>query len=370
MVLKDLKWDRKAKRNYEKKHGIVLSQPLKAKETPKARWLGKKTAEPESEDEWDSDVDGPLLEHFYPSMSEDSHLTRDQKLKLKKQIIADIQRQLEEEANKAEQVEAVDRSDGIYLGSEEAKEEDDRRAAAARVIEQAREQGASGGSGDGNGKFNMADFLNDLQEKLSQKNRRMPTMKNVADLDEYGLSHRDLIKTTDDYDDMFQKSQNQRSVKQLKDEELIGHVIGTDFKLSGRVGAGAGGRELRVLTAEEIAEQQRRDEMAKRDARWRKLKQKLASEGTTGKAIEVNNFDNEDEEKVGWLGLKIEKSGEGLSGDWEDDLSELLGLKLAAVEEDNHTLEVRSQGPSNVVKPVSVKAPSQADTQFLDDLLG
>lgn len=368
MVLKDLKWDRKAKRNYEKKHGIVLSQPLKAKETPKARWLGKKTAEPESEDEWDSDVDGPLLEHFYPSMSEDSHLTRDQKLKLKKQIIADIQRQLEEEATKAEQVEAVDRSDGIYLGSEEAKEEDDRRAAAARVIEQAREQGASGG-GEGNDKFNMADFLNDLQEKLSQKNRRMPTMKNVADLDEYGLSHRDLIKTTDDYNDMFHKSQNQRSVNKLKDDELIGHVIGTEFKLSrGRGGAG-GERELRVLTAEEIAEQQRRDEMAKRDARWRKLKQKLASEGATGKAIEVNNFDNEDEEKVGWLGLKIEKSGEGLSGDWEDDLSELLGLKLAAVEEDNHTLEV-NQRPSNVVKPVSVKAPSKADIQFLDDLLG
>lgn len=362
MVLKDSKWDRKAKRNYEKKHGIVLQAPAKAKDTPKARWSGKKAVEPESDDEWDSDVDGPLLEHFYPSMSEDSHLTRDQKLKLKKQIIADIQRQLEEEALREEQPEVIDRSDGIYLGSDEAQQVDDRRAVAARAIKEAREQGTGGGDGQDK-KFNMADFLNDLQEKLSQKNRRMPTMKNVADIEEYGLSHRDLIKSTDDYDDLYQKSKTQRSVNQLTNDELRDYVIGTEFKLDSR-GLTV---ELRSLTPEEIAEQRRRDEIALREARFRKLKQKLTADGGQAKAIEVNNFDNDDEEKVAWLGLKIEDNGDVLAGDWEDDLSQLLGLKLAAPE-DEHIANVSRT--AKLAKPPSVKGPPPSDTQFLDDLLG
>lgn len=378
MVLKNSKWDKKAKKKFEKKHGVNQKhkEPIN---TPKKHWSGKKqVAEPDSDSEWDSETDAPLLEHFYPLMGSDTSLTRDQKIKLKKQIITDIQRQLEQEENaKEEIVPAHNYEDGIYLGSLETQAADDRAAAAARAIAEAREHDLLFGtltlalaadmalsSEPRSDKFNMADFLEDLQEKLAKKHRRMPVKGDDTQLDEYGISHRDLVKDGADYNDVSAKKRQQRSAKAISDSELKGHVIGEQFATPEERRS-----QVRVMTDEEKAEEKRRNELAEKNEFYLRIKNKLGAKAARDKVLEINNFDNTDTAKVGHLRHKIDRYADEDDGNWEDDLNELIGGVALEKEEKEPVGTVVALAPAPA-KTDGVKVAKKADTDFLDSLLG
>lgn len=82
------KWDKKAKFQYMKKHGILPAPSENTFLTPK--WSSKKKKErkptiqlTDSDDEWDSEVDEALINHFYPELDSSDELTLQQKVKLK-----------------------------------------------------------------------------------------------------------------------------------------------------------------------------------------------------------------------------------------------------------------------------------------------
>lgn len=89
MVLKNSKWDKKAKYKYLKKHNILPTNKSNDNDTPSAKWSSKKKSInnttttgiilDDSDDEWDSDIDNALINHFYPQLSENDELTIEQK---------------------------------------------------------------------------------------------------------------------------------------------------------------------------------------------------------------------------------------------------------------------------------------------------
>ncbi|ODV81722.1 uncharacterized protein CANTADRAFT_29125, partial [Suhomyces tanzawaensis NRRL Y-17324] len=299
MVLKNSKWDKKAKYLYMKKHGI--SAPKKDN-TPKPKWTSK-TADgskrPEritledSDSEWDSDADDALLNHFYPQLGE-TELSKDQKLKIKQQIMAQIEKEEQDQDTPVPQ--QLEERDGIYLGSKENQELEEKAKESTQTIN-----------------------LREILAKASNPTKTRKALKaKISDnfLEEYGLdSYQSITRHKDDYNDLYEKS-HPVNVMELSSSQLDGFMIGSSVPTNQKP-------ESRVLTQEEIDEDRKREEKAKESRLYDEIRTKFNSKPPTvkSKVLDLNNYDSKNESHVSALNARITaNSSQAVESSLDDDL--------------------------------------------------
>ena len=406
MVLKNSKWDKRAKYKYMKKHGISIKPKLESSSEPRAKWTSKKSTDSnftgvvleDSDDEWDTETEEALINHFYPQIGE-TELTPEQKLKIRKQILADIDRQLDEdEAGEEDQFnkEISDEEDveldGIYLGSKENEE----REMAPEVQT----------------KFNLNEFMAGLDLNKTKKNRKMLKNK-VTDnfLEEYGLSSYDEItKKTDDYNSLYYSKLEHRSIKDIPASDLDGFRVGQD-SLADISRKKEKSSHIRYMTEEEQEQEKERAIKAELAKLHNELRSRLGSskKPTTtkkNKVIVINNINEHDSEQMASLNSRIVNSAAAETHSSDDDDSDLdadidyLLYGDTARKHENTSKNSRSTQLTDIVKSnsfedllagaiganiranskskiptetqpksVNVPLPPQDDIDFLDDLL-
>ncbi|KAG7665274.1 uncharacterized protein J8A68_001330 [[Candida] subhashii] len=316
MVLKNSKWDKKAKYKYMKKHGIAPSKPTPmASETSHSKWSSKKqidSNEPtleDSEDEWDSDVDEALINHFYPQLADSSgELSLEQKIKIKKQILQELEENNEGAEEEGEGVEGEE-LDGIYLGSKENQDQE--------MQSQKTE------------KFNLEEFMLNIENKPKKTRKLLSNKMSDNFLEEYGLSsYSDITKQTDDYNDMYFKKLKNRNIEQISAAELDGFVIGESSLNDNRKPAESKGAHVRYLTEEEKKQDEARNELVKQQKFYNEIKTKFDSDKKVimkRKVIEINNFNADDESQMDALNKKLAQT-DIASGNIDDDIDYLLGI--------------------------------------------
>ncbi|RLV93267.1 hypothetical protein JA1_002615 [Spathaspora sp. JA1] len=323
MVLKNSKWDKKAKYKFMKKHGISSSNSnSEPKQKTHTKWSSKiqsidsnRIKLEDSEDEWDSDIDDALLEHFYPSLSE-QELTLEQKIKLKQQILTEIENQEDEEPEEEKEEEEID---GIYLGSSE---------------NQAKEMAPAPPA-----KFNLDEFISNIDStKSKSKNRKLLSNKISNNfLEEYGLSsYNELNKDNDDYNDLYHEKQRKEIHKHIDPSKLDGFIIGQSSLLD--VNENQKKSNIRTLTQEEIEQDEKRKKLEEEEKFYRQIRSKFGDKPQQrSKVIEINNFNVSDKFQ---LNDRLVKTGGGSSNvtDLDEDLIAL--------------------GIDGIDKPVSVKDTS------------
>ncbi|KAI5955131.1 hypothetical protein KGF54_001692 [Candida jiufengensis] len=303
MVLKNSKWDKKAKYKFMKKHGLSNKPPTDQSQIVTPKWSTKKQGTSDknkiqledSDDEWDSDVDEALINHFYPQLNTDEELSLEHKIKIKQQILRDLENEDQsgdEEIDDDEENEEEEELDGIYLG--EKKE---------AVKEKAP-------------KFNLEEFINNIDRK--PKNKKLLKNK-MSDnfLEEYGLeSYDQLSRKKDDYNDIYnekiKKKQNEKMFSKLNEFQ--------EFEL---------GKEkpkesnIRTLTEDEKQEDLKRAKLIEENKFYQEIKRKFEDKKPQrNKILDINNFRG-DESQLSYLNEKIARE-EG-KDTFEDDIDQLLG---------------------------------------------
>ncbi|RCK58745.1 hypothetical protein Cantr_07222 [Candida viswanathii] len=382
MVLKNSKWDKKAKYKYMKKHDILPSKKKDSEEdVQRPKWSSKKKTVDtkdkivleDSEDEWDSDVDDALINHFYPQLSENEELTIEHKIKIKQQILKNLEEQEDEQGEDTSDKDEQE-PDDIYLGSEENKQKEMQDESKPPV------------------KFNLQEFINNLDVK-PKKNRKMLSNK-MSDnfLEEYGLSsYKDLNRTTDDYNDVYVKKQQEKlktNINYIPNETLDGFVIGQSSL--DVVGTKATTKShIRNLTEEEKQEDEERQKLVRQEQRNKLIKKRFdetRQQQTKAKVLDINNFNNEDSSQLAYLNEKITRDDGSRQTDLDDDLDVLLGSgsksKMGSDKPGNadnfddfmNTLSIDDNKSSKTQKlgqPLTKpKIEANKDLDFLDDLLG
>lgn len=373
MVLKDSKWDHKAKVQYLRKHGLT-----KPKEEPKVqpKWSSKKQVArntPLLEDSDDSDEE--FLRLYYPQLGEE--LTAEQKEKIKEQIRADLKANQDtepacpEDASTSEAARAAEAApDGIYLGSEESRQE----YLATKNVSQL----------DHYISHNMA--ATDVSA-VPKKNRKMPRNKMSEDLlDEYGLSdYQQTIKSNQDYSAPYLQRQSQRNIDKISDLDLIGFRIGEDS--IARKGSQSTGASIAELNDQEKEDARTRREASEQAKLYRQMKARFGSSSGKAPTLEINNINQHDPHQMQILNSRLAQQGFADDGDLDDDLADLLGgtattgeSRKAVVNKkaSNQTdiddflasLSVEDQRrPISSSQPKITYKPAAVDDSFLDELL-
>lgn len=335
MVLNKSKWDRKAKFQYLKKHGIV---PVKVEEAVKPKWSGKTSKDntsrvilEDSDDEWD-DADDALLKHFYPLLGEE--LTEAQKLKLKQQILEEVEKDkkpVRAEDDESVKADAEEDEDGIYLGTKPDEVQ--------------------------------TSTLDELITASTLKPRKFLSNKLSENfLDEYGIDNYSKLVKDDDYKYLSKT----RNVNDIPAEELNGFVIGESLL------------ELKPYpTKGELSEKDKEENVARlekveQQRLYNQIRGKFAP-ATKSKVLEINNIRDTD-----YLHNRIVDSGKGNITDdqFNDDLN---ALGIDVVVEGNEKVEKgsiddllslsRSVEVKKEKKKVVLDLPDVGKS-FLDDLLG
>ncbi|WLF80189.1 hypothetical protein PVL30_003965 [Lodderomyces elongisporus] len=336
MVLKNSKWDKQAKYKYMKKHGLKTSRPKDSVVTPK--WSGKKAGkdgdarkitledsdeeeEEEEEEEWDSDVDEALINHFYPQLDKGESLTIEQKLKIKQQILNDLQN-----SNASPELDANDKEgkreeiDGIYLGQASDGQ-------ISKGLEpgqgQRQDQSQSNPALPQNPSFNLQDFINSIEKKPNKNKKLLKNKFSENFLEEYGLESYNYGK--DDYNKMYEERQKSSHSKNLLNE-LTSRGI-DEYEIGQSIDKQK--QSIRSLTEEEKEEEKRRRALMESDNFYKEIKRKFgAQEGNAKKKVlELNNFNSSDLSQLQRLQEKLEK-GDDAPNTLEDDLFNLLGLPI------------------------------------------
>lgn len=338
MVLHKSKWDRKAKIQYLKKHGIQKpAEPT----VVRPKWSGKKTEDPkrtlvldDSDSDWDSD-DEALVNHIYPQIGE-QQLTVEQKMKIKKQIIAGI---VENEAKEKEEKEELenehleeDEMGGIYLGNPE--DEPLLESLALPELE-----------------ARLSEFV------VSGKSRKMLKNK-VSDnlLDEYGIaSYASTVKKTD-----YSHAQELK-IEKLTAQDLHGFRIGEALQPKTD--------NIRTLTAEERQEHSDRAQKVERARLYSQMKSAFGEKAKL-KVLEINNFNSADQRLMDTLNLKLVREAPKKVN--VGDLDELLGISGGEVETEVDLDELLKMAGGREEERVERECVvmERKDESFLDDLLG
>ncbi|CAK9441029.1 uncharacterized protein LODBEIA_P48980 [Lodderomyces beijingensis] len=296
MVLKDSKWDKKAKYKYMKKHGLSSKPAETSKVTP--RWTSKKTPGREhnrvdlkdSDDEWDSDVDEALINHFYPSLQAGEALSMEHKLKIKEQILRELGK--EEEEGEAEEPKLDKERDGIYLGTEENE------AAAARTA---------------TAKFNLEEFISSVERKPAKSKKLLKNKISDNFLEEYGLDSYHYKKNTRCDDDFLEKRSH------VRDKDILSRLNFGDFD-EYEIGKGLHAPKeatSRSLTAAEREEEEKRQRLVREDTFYREIKRRFGDKAEARpKVLDLNNFDAGDANQLDRLRARIER-GEDAKDDEE-----------------------------------------------------
>lgn len=337
MVLKNSKWDRKAKYQYMKKHGLN-SKPVAEK--PGKKWTKTDDIDAlETDEEWDSETDNDLLNHFYPSMGDDE-LTRDQKVKIKSQILAELRQKIEDGEDISE--EEIEEVDGIYLGSSEDKSKDDTYG---------REEDPS--------KFSLLKYLDNLDN--NPNNRRLLKNKMTNNfLEEYGLdSYKDITKTDVDYKVKPEK----KTLNDLPISELNGYKLGEDVEVPID--------NVRTLTEEELQQDESRLELNKQNQFLNQIKNKYGKK-TPSKVLNTNNTLQKDtnqpidDDLDVLLGLDKDKATAPLTPSALDDVDDLINSLSIKSQPPREQRELHK--PSTHAKTI-VKPQTSPDEDFLDSIL-
>lgn len=377
MVLKNSKYDKQAKKKYMAKHGL-LPKPSAEPRAVRPKWSSKKKNNSqdtmkldidEMTSDWDSDVDEDIVNYFYPQLGEElDQIPMDQKRRIKRQIIEDLKGQRDEIMNKSDEEE--EEPDGIYLGTKSPE--------TAPVT--------------------LNEFLPEIPVAKKHLNRKLPKAEQSGDLlEEYGLeNYKETVRTKDDYDALYKKKLESRNLNEILADELVGFRIGKD-SLGDRRQNKTG--EIRTLTEEEIEQERARRVKEDQNKFYTQMKHKFNSKHPepSGKVLELNNYNSENQSHLDYLNNKIINQGVlgSESRDLDDDLNDLLGERLG-----NVTLEkseepdidellkewpATAKGPTKdpatvkepVKEPVTVQGevpthkevPTPSDQDFLDDLL-
>lgn len=301
------KWDKKAKFQYMKKHGILPAPSENTFLTPK--WSSKKKKErkptiqlTDSDDEWDSEVDEALINHFYPELNSSDELTLQQKVKLKQQILNDLK-------EKEELYETLE-------GSPEEQNLD--------------------------GQFNLGELISSIDRKPKKKMLKARFSDNL--LEEYGL---ESYQTNDKE---YKLAGRKKGLSDLKDDFIIGrHESATS---------------ARKLTEEEIVIENERKKKIEQQKFYNEVKKKFGDETNQLKVVDINNFKG-DEDQLHRLNERIGKKK--VEDTLDDDLEELLNLKLT--ESNDEAPQKSTFTPSGLPKRAPVKLTGVNDVDFLDALL-
>ncbi|KAI5965742.1 uncharacterized protein KGF55_001105 [Candida pseudojiufengensis] len=357
MVLKNSKWDKKAKYKFLKKHGLN-TKPNDQQTEVSPKWTTKKKVSSndkvqleDSDDEWDSDVDEALINHFYPQLGTDEGLTREHKIKIKQQILKDLENDDNSEVEEIEEPsQEKEELDGIYLGTnQEAPEE--------KPL-----------------KFNLEEFISSVKTKPKTKKVLKNKMSDNF-LEEYGLeSYEQLNRNTDDYNDIYNKK-----TKNKKNEELFSRLnefqeveLGKEKQIDVK---------LRSMTEVEKEEELNRAKVIKENQFYQELKKKFEDkQPKANKILDVNNFKGDDSQ-LSYLREKLTREDE--TDTLEDDINELLGLS-----EEFEDKDVTVDDVSNLLKgskihnnepnrtnlrprsPQSMNHTNGKDIDFIDSIIG
>ncbi|KAI5970056.1 hypothetical protein CANMA_000880 [Candida margitis] len=302
------KWDKKAKFQYMKKHGILPSSTQVPATTPK--WSGKKKTEKkpaihlaDSDDEWDSEVDEALINHFYPELDSSEELTLQQKVKLKQQILNDL-KEKEEQGETSDGSIEVDKS---------------------------------------NGQFNIGEIMNNIDRKPKKKLLKARFSENF--LEEYGLESYQVS------DKEYNMSGRKKGFANLKDDYIIGMNQNTPSS--------------RSLTEEEVAIENERKKKIEQQNFYNEVKKKFGDKSSSQqRVVDINNIKGDDKH-LQMLNGKIGK--EKMEDTLDADLNELLDLKLSQPEDEvPHKSQVSF---SSLPKKATTKTSGVKDVDFLDELL-
>lgn len=369
MVLKDSKWDRKAKAQYLRKHG--LNKP-KEEVIIRPKWSSKKEAAkrvPILEDSDDSDEE--FLKLHYPQLGEE--LTKEQKEKVKKQILVDLQNEVNENSPDLEPENKHEYSseplDGIYLGSDEAKQQFMEKNAENSRLDQFIAHDMAGADVSGIPKRNRKLLRNKLSEDL---------------LLEYGLEdYKQTVKNDQDYSKPFMEKQLQRNIDRISDEDLIGFEIGQD-SIASRKSINTK-NNVSELTDEEKKEMHERLIASEQARLHRQMKEKFGKTANKAPTLEINNINENDPQQMQMLNSRLRNLGRD-EADVDDELDLLLGesskpkhgndkTKFAGSTDIDDFLssltvnDSKTSETSSGAQPKTVYKPSQSDDQFLDELL-
>ena len=320
MVLKNSKWDRNAKLRYLKKHGLVQRPPTN--QTPTPKWSAKKASQEQSIGAWSED-DEEVLNQMFPQLGS-PELTPDQRDKVKNQILADLieeqQKQLEEQKLEHDRHFS---EDGIYLGTK--PEFDQPQAGPAPTT--------------------LEDFLSKDILVAKKTNRQLPStaMRDNSVLEEYGIDNViDTVPTgekTPDYNDTYRSKQKGRSLAKILNDELVGFRVGVDT-LGAKKDFQSTNTILEELNDEEKQQNKHMEQQANKAALYHTIKQRFGDK-KSGKVLELNNLDMNDDKQAEWLEKRITKDTQNRDN-LDDDrvLEEMLGISL------NDNIEDKNDGIS------------------------
>lgn len=322
MVLKNSKWDRKAKVKYLKKHGLAKRPPPSDSEQ-KPKWTSKRPGPTtqqiilvDSDSEWDSEEDEELLNQYYPEIGK-QNLTREQKEKIKQQILQDL---IEEQENqKEEEIEAErtkEESDSIYLGSEESRNRDNEEKELKPKLDEY--------------------VSKDPILTKAKKNRKLPKNKMHDNLlEEYGIErYSDTVtKDINDYNLPYYSHKERRNFDKIPANELDGFRIGESSFVDKSKVPYQNNHTLRNLTEEEMKENAERAAKSDQNKFYNQIKTKFNIPDTDlnakSKVIEINNFNANDSDQLRNLNSKLINNDLNIpvitENDLDDDIDLLLG---------------------------------------------
>lgn len=334
MVLKNSKWDKKAKYKYLKKHNILPINKSNDNDTPSAKWSSKKKSInnttttgiilDDSDDEWDSDIDNALINHFYPQLSENDELTIEQKKKIKLQILANLDKDDADEEKESTESINDEEIDGIYLGSDanESKELNPPN------------------NNNQDSKFDLEQFISNLDVK-PQKNKRKLLHNKISDnfLEEYGLSsYQELNRNVDDYNSIYEKKQKElvkNNINNIPIEKLDGFVIGESSiidTITADKSKSTKKSNIQILTNDEKQKDIERQKLIEQENFYRQIKNKfndntMSKLNKLGKVLEINNFDNTDVDQLAHLNNRILRNDDNnKTTTLDNDIDLLLGI--------------------------------------------
>lgn len=376
MVLNKSKWDKKAKIKYLKKHGLL--QPVQ-EPVVRPKWSSKKQTtqsrivlQDSDDEEWDSEEDDAFINDFYPQLGE-TELSKEQKQKVKQQILADLAQKQEQPNESKEQQDGE--ASGIYLGSEESKQKD------MDVKEDLKEE---------EDKPKLDEFI--TKDPTRAKPRKLLKAK-ISDnlLEEYGLSsYKDTVKNKDDYNDIYSRKQKERTLDKIRPDELNGFVIGKSVlgeKPSNNK------QHIKQLSEEEKKLDAERTAKARQNELYNQMRRTFNPENSTkskGKVLEINNINVHDRQQLDALNAKIiahhddDQIGDE---DFERDIDQLLGTPSNSNSNSNpnnvedtplevslddlmNDLQLKNGDKSTSTNPQPKSHPHNSDQDFLDDILG
>lgn len=390
MVLKNSKWDKQAKFKYLKKHGLLKPrEELNDKKGHGPKWSGKnKSSIKENDDigsdsDW-SEEDEEVLNEMFPQLGS-SELTKEQREKVKGQILEQLLEEQKQEELLHRKEEATKYDDGLYLGTIKQTEDEEQEDKPAPLT--------------------LEEFVSKDISTAKKVNRKLPKNKLSENLlDEYGIdSYADTLKKTqDDYNDVYLAKQQNRPLSKILTEELIDFKIG-ESTLNGKPRGLDRNKKAdsRLLTEKEIEQGRELEKKAELAAFYRSIKKRFdTKEGNDKppqKILEINNLNELDEDQVKKLEDRMAKAARNENKNrreygYDDDLEELIGgsgedyetnrlqnplnekndldslLQGFSIKENKDKITDKTHANSKPIISKSIPPPS-TDEDFLDSLL-